>query len=356
MYRIYKLHNRTILAIPEAPRYLRLAAVSRYQPVTLRKALFQTALRGMIALGVDWFLASRARNPLPILDGFEFSAWLEHVRRSLQGKHTYAVVIWPPQFDRNRVYVHFIDDKGRPRAFAKLSFDEPNDILLHSEAQALKSLKVLGLKLSYQPELLDFAKFEDHTFLLLEPLPSTGSLARPSPDQIMEIIREYSGPPRYVPPEQVQQLSWWHAFTAVSARAPRFQEHMLGAIANGLRVCRVHGDFGAHNIVLDAGRLWLYDWEHSSPDGPSLVDYLSRELSDRQRFFHRRPFEARNWFAATYMGNSSTERANEIIAALGYLAAMGKSTAITLIESWEMLRKPPRPANRKDESGKQILK
>jgi hypothetical protein len=335
MYRLITLRNKPIIAIPDASKELSLIAIRRYQPATIKKLLFQLGLRVAVVLHFDQFIGGLIKNPLNFIAGFDFEGWLEYISSEIGEKCNYATVIWPSELYRGRIYVHLMDCQGRQLAFVKISLDQLNDQMLYNEDETIKCLYVKKLKFSYQPKILSLGRFCDYTYLALEPIPESAQPIKPSWDKLTNIIREYAGIAQTIPKTNVQDIDWWPAFCEFAASVPEFMETMENAISKGMKVCRVHGDLGPHNMVLEDRRLWLFDWEHSSKNGPYYTDELSMWLSANQKIILRAPFLAVKRFANKYLKNNSREYSDGIITALGYLAMMKILSAQIIISHWQ---------------------
>ncbi len=334
MYRLIKFCNTPVIAIPAASRKLSIAAIRRYQPATVKKLLFQLALRVALASRIERFVGRLIENPLNFISGFNLEKWLEHISSEIGKECVYATVVWPSQLHRGRIYVHLMDCHGRQAAFVKISLDQFNDQMLSNENDTIKYLYTRQLKLSTQPGILCFGQFCGYTYLALEPLPESAQPIRPSLNELVNIIQEYAGPVRVIPETNIQDIGWWPAFHEFASSVPEFMETMKNAVSNGMKVCMVHGDMGLHNMVLENKRLWLFDWEQSSKEGPCHTDELSMWLSANQKLALRSPDRAVKCFADKYLNNSSAEYSAGVIAALGYLAAMKVLSAQIIITNW----------------------
>jgi hypothetical protein len=289
-------------------------------------------------LGLDAALWPTRQEPLESPIDFGWEGWLKHVSQQLGDIELIAGVVWPPQLDRERVYAHLIDRQGYSRGFAKISFDAYNDHQLDSEAKALRQLRLLNLKHTYQPEVLSQGTWAGHRYLIAEPIPEHVRPVSLSlqyfPDQW---VKEFAGMVQRLTRAEIEQLFWWQRFCETSDVITAFAEEANGALIHGVDVCRVHGDFCSHNMAKDGQRLWLFDWEHSSEYGPLLTDRLRLWLDLYQRQIFDDPAQAMRRFSETYLKPSSPMKRCEIVMALAYLHAVGIATATRLIEYWPLL-------------------
>jgi hypothetical protein len=281
-YLIYRLNGRPVFAAPDGSRALRLAALSRYQPFTPKRAAYRRLMRWSMLLGVDRLLGAKAGSPLDPSPGLDFEKWLARVRQELNEPNATAAVFWPPQRDRGRIYVHLFNPRLEPVGFAKISFDTDNDARLAHEARTLDALSVMRLRHCRVPVVRGRGQVGGHESVVLEPLPAD---AQPLPRDLAsyprEAAEEFAGPARGVPGEAIGRVSWWPSFDSRCDDGCRaFADEVRRVVAaQGMRVRRQHGDFGPANLVRSAGQLWIYDWEECCEDAPALADLLSYDLA-----------------------------------------------------------------------------
>ncbi|MFV2070992.1 MAG: phosphotransferase, partial [Pirellulales bacterium] len=316
--------------------------LGRFQPISWKRSAFRRVVGWSMLLGVDRPFCTIADVPIEGHADFDFDGWLEQVRADLNEPEATAVVFWHPRHEetpnekRKRAIVHLFDRQLRPIGFAKISFDEQNDRRLQKEAEAIGQLQQLGLRQFRFPRVLLHRQHADHSYLLLEPLPTSGrpvdltlqAFPRPS-------VREYAGAATPLPAEHVENLSWWGRYKhAIGERCNAFADELAERIGSGVEVCRVHGDMQPSNILWDGDDVWIFDWEDSCPDGPVMLDeinfymviHLSQSASDpdgqRARFFDR------------FLRDAGPERRLAVMLALAFRATIHLDDAMLMMEHW----------------------
>jgi hypothetical protein len=185
---------------------------------------------------------------------------------------------WPPQPERDRAYLHLLDDRGDAVAFVKLAGGADAPALAREEA-ALASLDGGTARFS-TPRLRAAGVAGPTRWLCTDPLPAFGRQTLKAhlslPAQVVDDIR---GETRQVAASELDSLTWWADLQQRLDGAPRaFVDDLAVAVADGLEVGRGHGDFGAHNLASAAGRLWVFDWEAFAPDAPVDQDVVGFRL------------------------------------------------------------------------------
>jgi hypothetical protein len=330
-YRIYRVSGRPIFAAPLSPRGLRRAGLGRYQPVTPRRAAFRSLVNLSMLARADWLLGTTADDPVGSA-GFSFRAWMDDVRGALGASGAEGVVIWPPQRERGRIYVHLFDGGLRPIGFAKVAFDAHNAECLRREAATLRELERQAPRTFRAPRVLAEGAQGSAWHVVLEALPESARPLDASAAFPARCAAEFAGPPRRVPSERLRELSWWSAHERAAAGGA-FDAELRGLLAGGAAVCRAHGDFGPANIVRDGATLWIFDWEESRPDGPVLADEVMYTFGmDLQA--SREPRRALALLRERFLRAGGSPRA-EVMLALAFRRALGMADAARIIECWE---------------------
>lgn len=340
-YRLYSLFGRKLLAVPAVSRGVRAAAWGRYQPFTYKRVVLRRFMQLAALLRVDRIFGSPTENPFGDEDSFDFLGWLEAVRKEINDQ-AQPVVIWPPQPDRARVYVHLLDNHGRPLAFVKASLDDIEDERLRTEAEVLRALNTRRLRTFHVPVLRHEGFWKNHRYIVQEALPTTALPLPTVPGRFpRDCIEELGGPVRLAKLEEVETFDWWRRFNRVAAESARgFLDELRGLIQNdGLPVRRVHGDIGSANLAMDNGRLWVMDWEESADTGPVLTDEIGYDLAAHTRMLRWRPQKELNRFSARYLRGASQERRRDVMAALAFRKLVDPSDASVYIRHWHLLTK-----------------
>lgn len=338
-YRVFRIRGKPVFATPVSPRQLRLAGLARFQPFTAKRAIFRRLMRLSMLLGVDRFLAKSAASPIEPSADFDFEAWFDQARADLGEPGASAVVFWPTQRDRGRIYVHIFDQSIRPIGFAKVAFDQDNDQRLLTEAKTLTALQAQGLQECHVPAVLSAGWSHGHYYVILEPIPTTAQPleatynAYPGP-----CVEEFAGRPRTVQPDRLDRLAWWQQFCEANGdKCGAFVEQLRQMARNGVQVRRAHGDFGPANIVRVDGRLWVYDWEESCDDAPALTDEVSFYLGINFKKILADPLAALGKFAARHLRNVQPQRRTDVMLALAFRHTVGFKDASLFIEHWERI-------------------
>ena len=341
-YRIYRMGGNPTFAGPADSAATRLAGIARYQPISLKRSLYRSAVRAATITRLDRFVSCREENPIVNYPAFNFFLWMDSIENKLGLGELSAAVIWPPQIDRGRVYVHLFDSDCSPVGFAKISFNDQNDISIDSEAKTLQSLHDAELQTFCVPAVLDYqsASFEQHAVLVTQPIPID---AKPLRKNLISYptacVDEISGEYRPIGPHGFESLSWWNRFLdGCDGFSPEFVRELKEANLANTDCCRSHGDFGTHNMVKEPnGDLWVYDWEESCEDAPILADEISYFLgvhrssnpSKHQLLFER--------FRAHFFDKNNPQRRVDIMLALAFRSIVNRPSTDLIISRWNQL-------------------
>ncbi|MEE9131726.1 MAG: hypothetical protein V3T84_17050 [Phycisphaerales bacterium] len=338
-YRVFRIKGQPVFATPVSPKQLRLAGLARLQPFTPKRAMYRRVMHLSMLLGVDRFLAKSAASPIEPSADFDFKAWFDQARADLGEPGASAVVFWPPQRDRGRIYVHIFDQSTRPIGFAKVASDHDNDQRLVTEAKTLAALQAEGLQECHVPAVLSAGWSHGHYYVILEPIPTTAQPLEATCDAYpSQCVEEFAGTPRMVEPEHLDRLAWWQRFCeATDNRCGAFFEQLRQLARNGVRVRRAHGDFRHANIVRVDGGLWVYDWEESCDDAPALADEVSFYLGINFKKILADPLPVLSKFAARHLRNAHPQRRTDIMLALAFHHTAGFEDASLFIKHWERI-------------------
>jgi hypothetical protein len=317
-YRVYRLGDRPIFAVPNGPHSVRLAGLKCFQPHTFRRSLYRRLMSFTIHARLDSLLGVSTNNPLNT-DEFDFDGWVQFVADNIGLDEVIATVVWPPQRDRGRFYVHLFDRNLNHVGFVKVSLDSDNDVLLDREAATLQELSELRLQACRVPQVLASDLFAGHVFLVMEALPMGAvpfSPTGPFPDRCVE---EFAGDVTLLEVSKRTSLSWWTNLLSEPVDEALLNE--IGRLGPDFQVgvSRAHGDFGLANLSLVAGQLWVFDWETSVHDAPSNVDALAFELDVLCRRLRARAPRERLVVEDRYLTEVDPEIRPEHAFALAYL-------------------------------------
>ncbi len=338
-YRVFGYRGRPVLALPGGPRSLELAALGRYQPHTLRRAVFRKAIKAAVRLGLDR-LAARNADPLPPpLDTFPLAAWLEHAQALLGQRDLRAMLVWPSDRRRRRVHVHLLRADGTPAAFAKIApAPEPGAPFrapLEAEAQALSAVEAIPGRGFHVPAVIGLGTFAGWQFLLLEPVPTHALPVPPRIDTFpASLVAQYGGPPVRLPDAAVRGLSWWSRWNAYLEPGCPLLGQLERSSNEPAWLCRVHGDLGPANMLRAGGELWIVDWEESVALGPALADAVSFYLGLRPGQCRKHPRRVLGDLATHFGCPAEGAKQDEIGLALAFLCGTGREDALALARAW----------------------
>lgn len=334
-YRLYKVAGKPILAVPDFPRALRRTALKRLQPSTWKRAAYSWSLHLSMLLGLDDVLSLAVDSPLGSNSELSFNDWRASMRGLLGYPNLHAAVIWPPQVERERIYVHLFDGLHAV-GFAKLSFGALDAACLEHEASVLRELGAGGAEHFRVPKVLASGRDRSHAFIVMEPLPAS---VRPLKSTLRAYpassVDEIAGPVRTVGAEELSTLSWWHDYESrLRADVRPFHDEMMGMVGSGLRVCRAHGDLSPHNIVRDGRGLWIFDWEESCADAPLQTDRLGFELSIHLPDIMATPQHWVRVLKNKHLHARQPRQKLDLMMALAFRHAKGIGDATALMQHW----------------------
>ncbi len=327
------------MAIPQRPRCLRLAALQRLHAVGRRRRMYQHALRLAVRFGADGLLARRVDDPLEQVIAGGLDAVLRELGRMRDDAGFCAVIMWPPEADRGRVYLHLFDRSCRPVAFAKLSLDDANDDRLDREASILTELSVTHTGPLRVPTVLGRGAVAGHRLVVTEPLPPDARPIAARADAFpATCVEAFAGKARPVSGDELPALSWWPAYQRhLDDHGQTFDEELRMLTAGGVVVRRAHGDFGPSNIFETGEDLWVLDWEESAADAPMLADEITFDLGVNARRIATDPAGALREFAQRRLRSVDDAGRREILMALAFRAAVGPRDARSFIRQWGTL-------------------
>jgi len=280
-------------------------------------------------------------SPLEVGDDnvFNWDTWLQYMQQYFGSPDLKAVVFWPTNTERGRLYVHLLDKNGDPVAFVKVSVssESENNARLRKEADTLREMQTRGLKSFRTPKVLTLGRIRDYSYLVLEPL---SVLAKPIPRRLQaypaEAAKEYAGPIRTVSLDMAPTLSWWEPYlNSLDDRSRAFHDELIKYIrCSDISVCRAHGDLSSHNVVRDETGLWIYDWEESVPDAPASTDIIGFVIALNQSAVRRNPVQWTKRLKRRYFERVDFRSRGEFMAALAFRHTIGIDDAALIMRNW----------------------
>jgi glycosyltransferase involved in cell wall biosynthesis len=340
-YLVYNVRGRSALAFPAARRRLRLAALRRYPDYSFKRRLFRRSLQAAMWLGIDDLWVHRSKTPHEFADNMDFSAWVLHLQRELNRSDLFPVIHGSIQKERRRLYVHLLDQRGDPVAFAKLALDDLSNAQFEREIRMLSAFKISPPTFFHVPMLLCEGNFSGRRYMVVDALPAGASAVALSWESLKGYLQELSGPlVRVLNANEVCATKWWQNFNELACRlSPQFIDELRSLIADSLPIAHVHGDTGIHNLARSSEGLWIIDWEESSDVGPRRTDEIGYYLSTHQQRILHKPRSALQAFAAAFLDDATKDDRRDVMAALAFLAAAGLLTARQIVGHWNEIPK-----------------
>jgi len=337
-YLLFRFARKPVIAVPDSSQKVKLAGLKCYRGITIRRASFAWMTRLLTRLRVDRLLTQPLDSSLSSLLPFNFQDWLDTLRQTMGAPSAEAVIIWPPQSDRGRIYVHLLDANARPLAFVKLSLDALNDDFLRNEAQTIEKLKALQLTSFHIPSLMETGKWNGHYYCVFEPIATDAKSVQSSWSSFpRDCVKEYAGQVRIIGLQQLTELNWWKNFWDVTPPESAFAQDVRMAQGHPIRVCRAHGDLGTMNMLRVDDQILIFDWEECCDDAPILTDELMFFLVLNQRKFLAKPVVGLRELNQRYLSGASAQRRCDVIMALTFIRASDKLVATKILYNWESL-------------------
>ncbi|MGD1275953.1 MAG: glycosyltransferase [Tepidisphaeraceae bacterium] len=340
-FQIFRAGGKPVLAMAMGERRLRMAAVRRFPVYSAKRRLFRRMMQLALKLHLDGPFSERGALPSSFIGDLDFTGLLQRLCDDLGRHDLFPVVHGPPQTERRRLYVHLLDQRGQPVAFAKLALDQQNNARLAREVEMLTMFRATPPVRFQVPRLTREGMYDEHRYLLLEPLPQDMT----SPDLTWEALRmsiqEMAGPLRLLSAPEVREAAWYQELQSrPDIITPQYLSELNRCCADGLPVCRVHGDFGINNLVLTPEGLWIIDWEQSSDNGPFRTDEIAYYLSLHHSQLMSGASRAAGAFAQTFLAGASPQDRRDVQAALAFLSVADLETARRIIAQWDAMGLP----------------
>jgi len=334
-FHLVKIRKRPLIAVPSNKILPYPASVSCYPGHTWKKRTVRTAVQMMFATGLTRRVWPLREIQLPGISDKELEGWLSQVRLDLGQDDLQAVLVWPADPDRGRLYLYLLDANGEKKAFCKLAFDARNSALIRREGEVLQRLAALELTQCRLPAVLTSGLVAGQDFLVVALAPARARITdwlKDSP--INNMIAEYRGDPRPLDGAALRTLDWWSGVEKLFPPGNRFRTAIDKAIESGISVCRVHGDVNQTNVLRDGGEIWLLDWEQSHEDGPALTDTICAAVDRLSLEQPNDPEGNLRKFKKEFIDDSEEKTKHQAVLALAFLASARFTPAITLIHSW----------------------
>ncbi|MFI6821606.1 hypothetical protein ACIBJE_11725 [Micromonospora sp. NPDC050187] len=202
---------------------------------------------------------------------------VDHLATVLGGRLHAAIGIRPPD-PHHKPTLQLFDDRGRPRGYAKIGWNDATRTMVRAEAAALRGLPRDGGDLPDAPRLLGEVGWGDLAVTVVEPMPAgVRGLRRPEEPRIaaMLAVARRGGAPG--PARPLRGSPFLADLTTRAEAAGGPVRDAVTALANRdgevtLEFGDWHGDWVPWNLGTHRGRLIAWDWENGGTDRPVGFD------------------------------------------------------------------------------------
>jgi len=322
---IFRYGQRKVLALPAHPYSLHRLGLARYQAHTSRRRAYQLLLSSTLSLGMRRLFSSS----IPITDTtvteIDYEQWMDMLQKPLNRTNLQAVLMWPTQTSRHRLYLHVYDERLEPCAFVKLSTRIEEKPKIEAGFNALVELAAFPFQRFCLAKPLGLGVFNGSTYSIQQPLPAN---VRPfnwrQDADVSPLARDLCRERKRLDAAEFTKLSWWNNYAGkLPEDCERFHRSLTARLAGGAEVGRVHGDFGPANMVQEGSHIWLFDWEATHPQGPVLADVVGYFLSFSVGKVMRSPGVHLRKFAKRFLADGDPQRRLDVMLALAYRHACG---------------------------------
>lgn len=341
-YLVFQHRGQDVLAVPQDSKAASLAGVSKFQPFTRKRRLYRMLMSGLISIGAARLAAVRRANPVGSEFRFDFAMWRGELEVRLGRRIAHAIVTWPPQTWRRRLYVHLLDAKLQSFAYAKIAFAQGDHAKLAVEAETLSVLGQLPLRKLRAPKLLHHGCFDEASFLIMEPLPAAAKPLKLAADyDSSALTAEYRGEIKRFSGSEIRGLSWWTAYAqALRPEHQFFHAELLRLLPLGAELDRAHGDLGLANMASDGHHVWIFDWESCHAAAPALADSIGLFMSFSMAKTQRNPLASLRRIRENFLADRSEQRQLAVMLALAFRHACGIPDAASIISVWSGIDPP----------------
>lgn len=273
-------------------RGLRSRGLAFHTPGSFKARAAVRIAQGLSLLGIKAHLAKRtvglyARTQAALQQG-SLTEWLS----GQLGYRIVDLVIYAgSESPRRKITALGIAQRGNPDVVIKIADTDAGTEAIAQETQALQALVASDLA-AQVPRLLLEADWNGYRIQVQGALPHGGSRQESRlTDSHLAFLSSLSRIGRRTMP--LRQTRMWQHVKAWAKTTPteampdaiRALMHRILSDACGdvCIVChRTHGDFAPWNVTTHRGKLFVYDWEDSLPDGLALTDafhFLFRQAS-----------------------------------------------------------------------------
>lgn len=338
IYRVFYINQQVVFSIPLAQRSIRVNAYKYFHTGTIKKDVFRFGVKVLTKLNLEGLVARRMTNPIPMYSGFDFNKWRYKIENLIGVDKIFAIVSFPSSESRKRFYVHLFDEEGVNVAFAKVSRDSVNDLFLEDEKRNIENLanKEFSFKV---PKIIRADIYNDHQFVLYEPMPSDSKVKNSNWEDYGEKISQELRKDTVVS-KVLSETTWVEKlFKTISSKNVKdyFEANDLTK-DSVINVCFSHGDLHNGNIRHYKDEVWVFDWESGCEDAPIITDEISFYLGTIQRLFSRSPELVHQDIYNKFINGKSDEYIRDVGLAFAFLCTMDRQDAKNIVLNWKSIK------------------
>lgn len=334
MYYVFEFLGKYTIGIPSDIEGVKL--YKYFNALSVKRKIYKLLLAFLIEAKLYKLVVNKKTTPVPMFPNFPFNEWLGRVEKKLGKGKLNPVVTFPSQIARKRFYVHLIDLDGECVGFSKISLTDENDYYLNNEAINISRIKS---KISFKiPKILINETFDSHKYLVFEPLPKDSKFKsfqwESYPLQCSEEISKNTQSTK-----ELESLSWWTSFETTMGREAI--DHFINKLEIEkeflTEIALAHGDLHSGNMTMANGEIWLFDWESSSSDAPTMTDELVFFLAQNQRKLVSNPDYVASKLRDYFLYEDCRTQRIKVGLALAYLSTTGRKDAKDMINKWDII-------------------
>jgi hypothetical protein len=292
---------------------------------TPKRRLYQNLVLASFLLGVQRIFSYSVPITNRAAVELDYERWLTMLREKIGKADLKAVLVWPRQSTRERIYIHVFDEWLKACAFVKVGKKIEDQPALDNGFNALVELAAFPYRQIRLPRPLTHGIFDGYPFFIQEPLPPNASPPKWRPDKdISPLLRELCPEGKRLQVGEIMQLSWWKNYTgSLPPGSELFHQELLAQLARGADVGRVHGDFSTANMAIEGKHVWLFDWESTHSQGPILTDAVGYFLSFAVGKIIPHPGHHVRRFVNKFLNGGDPQRRLDVMLALAYRHSCG---------------------------------
>ncbi len=266
--------------LPLASRRVTAASVLAYNALRPPKVRAGRAVIGLLARSGALRLMRAPVLSVHVPDGVDPADVLlaEHLSGLLDAGPLHAAIGIRPPDPHHKPTLQLFDDRGVPRGYAKIGWNDGTRAMVRAEVASLSDLPAGGAGFPDAARLTLHTRWHDREIAVIAPMPRrVRRIRRPHTPRIaaMLAVARRGGPA--ATPRPLGGSPFLRAWRRRAAGAPATVHAAIDALVarDGellLEFGDWHGDWVPWNMGRHAGRLLVWDWENRSPDAPVGFD------------------------------------------------------------------------------------